>query len=147
MHHLSRGCASGRRGQDHHWGSHHIQDNAVIHAEGDITIGTNNTIGHAVTFHGPSAWRSLPSRQHSTVSEGAEVGDFCVVAAGGAVAPGAIIPDDSFAAGVPAEVLWRTEPERRAAMEERGGDYYAQLSEAYQAAGLGSWPPGENPPT
>ncbi len=124
-----------------------IQDNAVIHAEGDITIGTNNTIGHAVTFHGRRLGDHCLLGNNSTVSEGAEVGDFCVVAAGGAVAPGTIIPDDSFAAGVPAEVLWRTEPERRAAMEERGGDYYAQLSEAYQAAGLGSWPPGENPPT
>ena len=29
-----------------------VQDNAVVHANGDITIGTDNTLGHAVTFHG-----------------------------------------------------------------------------------------------
>ena len=71
------------------------------------------------------------------MSEGVEIGDFCVVAAGGAVAPNAIIPDDSFAAGVPTEILWQTEPARRAQMEATGGGNYARLSEVYQAEGLG----------
>ncbi len=123
-----------------------VQDNAVVHANGDITIGTDNTLGHAVTFHGRKLGDHCLVGNNSTVSEGVEIGDFCVVAAGGAVAPYAIIPDDSFAAGVPTEVLWQTEPARRAQMEESGGAYYARLAEAYQAAGLGSWPPGENPP-
>ena len=124
-----------------------IQDNAVVHADGDMSIGTDNTLGHAVTFHGRRLGSHCLIGNNATVSEGAEIGDFCVVAAGGAVAPSAVIPDDSFAAGVPAEILWQTEPARRAAMEERGGEYYARLSAVYQAEGLGSWPPGESPPT
>ena len=123
-----------------------VQDNAVVHANGDITIGTDNTLGHAVTFHGSKLGNHCLIGNNSTVSEGVEIGDFCVVAAGGAVAPYAIIPDDSFAAGVPTEVLWQTEPARREQMEATGGGYYARLSEVYQADGLGSWPPGENPP-
>ena len=123
-----------------------VQDNSVVHASGDITIGTDNTLGHAVTFHGSKLGNNCLVGNNSTVSEGVEIGDFCVVAAGGAVAPYAIIPDDSFAAGVPAEVLWQTEPARRAQMEATGGASYARLSEVYQAEGLGSWPAGENPP-
>ena len=123
-----------------------VQDNAVVHANGDIIIGTDNTLGHAVTFHGSKLGNHCLIGNNSTVSEGVEIGDFCVVAAGGAVAPYAIIPDDSFAAGVPTEVLWQTEPARREQMEATGGGYYARLSEVYQADGLGSWPPGENSP-
>ena len=123
-----------------------VQDNSVVHASGDITIGTDNTLGHAVTFHGSKLGNNCLVGNNSTVSEGVEIGDFCVVAAGGAVAPYAIIPDDSFAAGVPAEILWQTEPARRAQMEATGGASYARLSEVYQAEGLGSWPAGENPP-
>ncbi len=124
-----------------------VQDNAVIHANDDITIGTDNTLGHAVTFHGRRLGNHCLIGNNSTVSEGATIGDFCVIAAGGAVAPNTVIPDDSFAAGVPTEILWQTEPARRAQMEETGGAYYARLSEIYQAEGLGSWPPGENPPS
>ena len=123
-----------------------VQDNAVVHANGDITIGTDNTLGHAITFHGRRLGNHSLIGNNSTVSEGVEIGDFCVVAAGGAVAPNAIIPDDSFAAGVPTEILWQTEPERRAQMEATGGGNYARLSEVYQAEGLGSWPAGEAPP-
>ena len=123
-----------------------VQDNAVVHANSDITIGTDNTLGHAVTFHGRRLGNHCLVGNNATVSEGADIGDFCVVAAGGAVAPYTVIPDDSFAAGVPTEVLWQTEPARRAQMEETGGNYYARLAATYQAEGLGSWPPGENPP-
>ena len=123
-----------------------VQDNAVVHADGDITIGSDNTLGHAVTFHGRHLGNHCLIGNNATVSEGAEIGDFCVVAAGGAVAPYAVIPDDSFAAGVPSEILWRTEPERRAQMAKTGGGYYARLAAVYQAEGLGSWPPGEDPP-
>jgi carbonic anhydrase/acetyltransferase-like protein (isoleucine patch superfamily) len=123
-----------------------VQDNAVITADQDLVIGENTTIGHAVTIHGRRVGSHCLVGNNSTVSEGAEVGDYCVVAAGAAVAPNAKVLDDSFVAGVPAEVLWRTEPERRRQLEESGGENYARLSQVYQAEGLGSWPPGGAPP-
>ena len=123
-----------------------IQDNAVIYTDGDLDIGENTTIGHAVTVHGRRVGSHCLIGNNSTVAEGAEVGDHSVVAAGATVAPNVIIAPDSFVAGVPGEVLWRTEPERRRVLEERGGEGYARLSAIYQAEGLGSWPPGGSPP-
>lgn len=123
-----------------------VQDNAVIYADQEMVIGENTTIGHAVTFHGRRLGSHCLLGNNSSTSQGAEVGDFCVVAAGAAVAPNASIPDDSFVAGVPGEILWRTEPERRRMLEERGGENYARLSQVYQAEGLGSWPPDGKPP-
>ena len=124
-----------------------VQDNAVIYTDGDLEIGEETTIGHAATIHGRRIGGHCLVGNNATISEGVEIGDFSVAAAGAAVAPHSIIPADSFVAGVPAEVLWQTEPERRRALEETGGEGYARLSAVYQAAGLGSWPPGGQPPS
>ena len=124
-----------------------VQDNAVIYTDGDLEIGENTTIGHAATIHGRRVGSHCLVGNNATISEGVEIGDFSVAAAGTAVAPHSIIPPDSFVAGVPAEVLWQTEPERRRVLEETGGEGYARLSAVYQAAGLGSWPPDGEPPS
>jgi carbonic anhydrase/acetyltransferase-like protein (isoleucine patch superfamily) len=124
-----------------------VQDNAVIYSDGDLDIGESTTIGHAVTIHGRRVGNHCLIGNNSTVSEGVEIGDFSVIAAGAAVAPHSVVPGDSFVAGVPGEILWRTEPERRRAMEESGGEGYARLSAIYQAEGLGSWPPDGEPPS
>jgi carbonic anhydrase/acetyltransferase-like protein (isoleucine patch superfamily) len=124
-----------------------VQDNAVIYSDGDLDIGENTTIGHAVTIHGRRIGSHSLIGNNSTVSEGSEIGEFSVVAAGAAVAPNTIVPPDSFVAGVPAEILWQTEPERRRALQETGGEGYARLSAIYQAEGLGSWPPDGAPPS
>ena len=124
-----------------------VQDNAVIYTDGDLEIGENTTIGHAATIHGRRIGGHCLVGNNATVSEGVEIGDFSVAAAGAAVAPHSIIPPDSFVAGVPAEILWQTEPERRRVLEETGGEGYARLSAVYQAAGLGSWPPEGQPPS
>jgi len=72
---------------------------------------------------------------NSTILHDAEVGDFCVVAAGCLVGQGIKIPDKSFVVGVPgkikgeasAEQLWWT---------QNNPEVYPKLAKQYKEQGL-----------
>ncbi|MBI4329196.1 MAG: hypothetical protein HY685_04955, partial [Chloroflexi bacterium] len=87
-----------------------LQDNVVVHAHEALTIGDNNTVGHAVVIHARRIGSNNLLGMNCTLEERVEVGDNCVIAAGAVVPAGMIVPSESFVAGNPAQVLWRVEP-------------------------------------
>lgn len=113
----------------------HVEDNATLHygPEG-IDIGDNVTIGHNVVVHCRRIGSSTLIGNNATLLDGAEIGSFCVIAAGAVVRPGTIVPDYSFAAGVPAQV--KPLPESLKANTSSWNQGYAALAARYKAAGL-----------
>ena len=66
-----------------------VQDNAVLHCDpgGQVVLGKNVTVGHSALVHGCT------------------VGDNSLIGAGALVPEGMVIPDNSVAVGVPAQVI------------------------------------------
>jgi carbonic anhydrase/acetyltransferase-like protein (isoleucine patch superfamily) len=113
----------------------HVEDNATLHYGPDgIDIGDNVTIGHNVVVHCRRIGNSTLIGNNATILDGAEVGSFCVVAAGAVVRPGTVIPDYSFAAGVPAAVKPLPDNLKRNTSSWNQG--YAALAARYKAEGL-----------
>jgi carbonic anhydrase/acetyltransferase-like protein (isoleucine patch superfamily) len=106
-----------------------------------LEIGDDVTIGHSVVVHCRRVGSRCLLGNHSTLLDGAVVGDDCLVAAGAVLRPGVAMPDGSFAAGVPAQIRPRT-PEELARRRRRiepgaqptGG--YAAMMLRYREAGL-----------
>lgn len=78
----------------------HVGDNASVHA---AHIGDRVMIGHNSVINDAEVGNGSLVGFNATVDE-AIVGERCVVASGTVVEPGMSIPDNSFAAGVPAQV-------------------------------------------
>ncbi|MEW6034927.1 MAG: gamma carbonic anhydrase family protein [Chloroflexota bacterium] len=112
-----------------------IEDNCVVHCGEPLTIGDNVHVGHGVVVHCRRIGSHVLIGNNVTLLDGAEVGDFCLVAAHSVVSRGMCIPDRSFAAGIPAEVRGETTPEQLE-MIERGVSAYTALSRQYKAQGL-----------
>lgn len=115
----------------------HIEDNCVVHTGELLEIGDNVTFGHSVVVHCKRIGSNCLIGNNATVLDGAEVGDFCIVAAGAVVTPRTKVPDGSFAAGVPAQIR-PLEPERleRMRARRRGDGGYSAMVQRYRAAGL-----------
>lgn len=95
-----------------------VEDNCVIHAGmGDVVIGDNVVIGHGAVLDCRRIGNNVLIGMNSTILHDAEIGDFCVIAAGSLVGQGMKVPDKSFVAGIPgkikgkasAEQLWWTQ--------------------------------------
>ena len=71
----------------------------------------------------------------STLLDGSDVGDNCVVCAGSLIGSGARIPDRSFVSGNPAKVL-REISETQLESITRGTSTYMKLAKEYKAEGL-----------
>ena len=54
-----------------------IQDNSVIHSDGNSKIGNNVTIGHGVICHATKISDNCLLGNGSILNEGVEIGDFC----------------------------------------------------------------------
>ncbi len=91
-----------------------IEDNCVIHAGGyedwqrgvrtPLTIGDDVILGHGAVVHGTRIGHRVMVGMNATVLQDADIGDYCVIAAGAVVPEGKHIPPRSFVAGVPATI-------------------------------------------
>lgn len=113
----------------------HIQDNCVLHAEFPMTIGDNVLLAHCVMMHGKSIGNSTLIGNNATVLDDAEIGDFCVIAAGALVPEGMKVPDYSLVAGVPARIKGKV-TEKHLAWVGRGIPIYTDLARKYKKLGL-----------
>jgi len=112
-----------------------VEDNCVIHAGRDLTIGDNVSIGHGAVIHCKKIGANVMVGNNATLLEGAEVGDFCAIGAGAVVAPRAKIPPRSLAMGVPAQVTG--EPSAvNLHWIEKIPEIYAELGREYKRQGL-----------
>lgn len=80
-----------------------VQDCCVIHDK--TKIGKNVTIGHGAVVHGCTVADNVLIGMNATILSNAEIGEWCIIAAGCVVKQGEKIPSGSLVAGVPGKVL------------------------------------------
>jgi len=84
-----------------------IQDNAVIHCDGEnpTEIGRNVSVGHLAIVHGAKIGDNVIIGMGSIVMSGAEVEAGSVIGGGAVVTEKMKIPKKCIAVGVPAKVI------------------------------------------
>jgi len=84
--------------------STNIQDNAVVHVDGDAParLGDNVTVGHSAVVHGCTVGDFSLIGISATILSHARIGRFCIVGAGALVTERKEFPDRSLIIGVPA---------------------------------------------
>jgi len=112
-----------------------IEDNCVVHTGEPLIIGDSVHVGHGVVIHCSKIGNTVLIGNNATILNGAEIGDFCLIAANSLVKEGMRIPNDSFVAGSPAEVKGKITPEQIERIE-RGVKAYVGLAEKYKQQGL-----------
>lgn len=118
-----------------------IEDNCVIHSGtpsapiGEVTIGDRVHIGHGAVINCRKIGNNVLIGMNSTILHDAEIGDFCIIAAGCLVSQGMKIPDNSFVAGVPGEIKGKASPQQLWWVKQ-GPQGYAELAEQYKQQGL-----------
>ncbi|WP_232678577.1 gamma carbonic anhydrase family protein [Nocardioides sp. R-C-SC26] len=112
-----------------------IQDNSVLHAapEATLTVGPNATVGHGCIVHCDVVGEQALIGNGSTLLDHAVVGARTLVAAGSVVTPGAQIPAEHVAAGIPCKP---TKPIAGTSSEfwvETNAIYYRELAGRHAA--------------
>ena len=79
----------------------HIGDNATVHAS---KLGQRVMVGHSCVINDSTVGDGTLVGFHSTVDQ-SQVGRDCVIASGAVVQQGTTVPDESFAHGVPANIV------------------------------------------
>ncbi|MCX6000562.1 MAG: gamma carbonic anhydrase family protein [Chloroflexi bacterium] len=83
-----------------------IEDNVVVHSgPSGMDIGDEVTMGHGAVVNCRRIGNNVLIGMNATVLDDVEIGDHCIIAAASVVNQGMMIPDGSFVAGVPAEVV------------------------------------------
>ena len=112
-----------------------VEDNCVIHCGGVITIGDRVIIGHGAVMNCRKIGNNVLIGMNSTILNGAEIGDYCIIGAGCLVWPEMKIPDNSLVIGVPGEIKGEPSPQQLRWVE-RGPQAYAELIKLYKQQGL-----------
>jgi len=118
-----------------------IEDNCVIHSGTlsapieNLIIGDRVHIGHGAVINCHKIGNNVLIGMNSTILHDAEIGDFCIIAAGCLVRQGMKIPDNSFVVGVPGEIKGKTSPEQLWWVE-KAPQIYAELVKQYKEQGL-----------
>ncbi len=120
-----------------------VEDNCVIHAgspsspdgAGDIAIGDWVHIGHGAVVNCRRVGSRVLIGMNSTILHDAEIGDFCIIAAGCLVRQGMKVPDSKVVAGVPGKVEGQASAQQLWWVEQ-GPAVYARLAEQYKEQGL-----------
>ena len=116
-----------------------VEDNCVIHSgfppHGDITIGDMVQIGHGAVLNCRKIGNNVLIGMNSTILHEAEIGDFCIIAAGCLVGPEKIIPDNSFVVGIPGKVVGKASA-KQLVWVEKVPESYAELTKRYKQQGF-----------
>ena len=117
-----------------------VEDNCVIHSGSldgfeDIVIGENVVIGHGAVNHARKVGNNVLIGINSTILHDAEVGDFCIIAAGSLVGQGVKVPDKSFVTGIPGKVK-KEVSQQQLLWTQLGSQAYIELAKQYKKEGL-----------
>lgn len=104
-----------------------IQDNAVLHVDGDApcTLGDDVTVGHMALVHGATVGNGVLVGMASSLLSRSVIGYGALIAAGAVVLEGAQIPPRALAAGIPAKVRRELSEEQSAAFIPHAARYVA----------------------
>ena len=112
-----------------------IQDNSVVHGDADVYIGDHVVIGHRVMCHGRDIGDRVLIGNGAVINDGAELGDFCLVAAGSTVLENMKVPSNSLVVGTPARIRGHLE-ERHVEIIKVGAAIYTERISQYKDAAL-----------
>jgi carbonic anhydrase/acetyltransferase-like protein (isoleucine patch superfamily) len=117
-----------------------VEDNCVIHSGSlsgmrDVVIGDYVVIGHGAVTNCSKIGNNSLIGMNSTILHDAEIGDFCVIAAGCMVGQGMKIPDRSFVAGVPGEIKGKASA-KQLQWTRKNPEVYPKLAEQYRKQGF-----------
>ena len=112
-----------------------IEDNCVVHSATGIIIGDNTIVGHGAILHCKKIGDNVLIGNNATVLDNAEIGDYCIIAAGSVVAPETKFPAESLAVGVPAKVKGKISQEQKDYIT-MGSAFNIKLAQKYKKQGL-----------
>ena len=103
-----------------------IQDGTVIHVGWDVdtAIGDNVTVGHNALVHGCKIGNNSLVGMGAIVLNGAEIGEYCMIAAGALVTQNKKFPDGVLIMGSPAKVVRELTDEEKQSLIKSADDYY-----------------------
>ena len=103
-----------------------IQDGTVIHVGWDVdtVIGDNVTVGHNALVHGCKIGNNSLVGMGAIVLNGAEIGEYCMIAAGALVKQNKKFPDGVLIMGSPAKVVRELTDEEKQSLIKSADDYY-----------------------
>ncbi|MBO8177854.1 gamma carbonic anhydrase family protein [Aeribacillus pallidus] len=109
-----------------------IQDNSTCHLyEGyPLLIEDEVTVGHNVILHGCTIRKRTIIGMGSTILDGAEIGEECIIGANTLIPPGKKIPPRSLVVGSPGQVV-REMTEKDLALIQLSIDSYVQKGKEY----------------
>ena len=112
-----------------------IEDNCVVHSATGIIIGDNTIVGHGAVLHCKKIGDNVLIGNNATVLDNAEIGDYCIIAAGSVVAPETNFPAESLAMGVPAKVKSKLSQKQKDYITI-GSAFNVKLAQKYKKQGL-----------
>ncbi|WP_455541848.1 gamma carbonic anhydrase family protein [Intestinibacter sp.] len=103
-----------------------IQDGTVVHVgwDTDTVIGDNVTVGHNALIHGCKIGNNSLVGMGAIVLNGAEIGAFCMIAAGALVTQNKKFPDGVLIMGSPAKVVRELTEEEKQNLIKSADDYW-----------------------
>jgi len=112
-----------------------IEDNCVVHGNGDMIIGHHVIAGHGAIIHGMKIGDYILIGNNAVVLNDVEVGDFSIIGAGAVVAEGMKIPEQSLCMGTPARIKGRVSSQWMDQIKD-GAAFYTDLARQYKQQGL-----------
>ena len=112
-----------------------VQDNSVVHADADASIGNDVTIGHGVVCHSGSIGDGSLIGNGAVLNDGVEVGEGSLIAAGAVLPERMVVPPGSLVRGTPGRVLGPVRDRHRELMRGAAKSYVDRIRR-YKEAGL-----------
>lgn len=111
-----------------------VQDGSVVHVADEFgaKIGKNVTVGHLAMIHACTIGDECLIGMHSTILDGAQIGEQSIVGAGALVTKGMMVPPGSLVLGSPAKVVKALSPEVRATLKP-WAEKYQVVGSAHKA--------------
>jgi len=112
-----------------------IEDNCVVHGNGDVIIGNNIIVGHGAVVHGCRVGNFVLVGNNAVILNDAVIGEFSIIGAGSVVPEGMKIPEQSLCIGTPARIKGRVSSQQIERIRQ-GATFYTDLARKYKRQGL-----------
>ena len=108
-----------------------VQDNTVIHADDDATIGDDVTLGHGVVCHAKTIGDGSLLGNGSVLNDGVVLGKGCLVAAGSVIPENSVFEDNQLIRGIPGKAIGRLRSRHRE-LQRGAAQSYVKRIERYR---------------
>jgi carbonic anhydrase/acetyltransferase-like protein (isoleucine patch superfamily) len=110
-----------------------VQDGSVLHTDPgkQMILGARVTVGHMVMLHGCAVAPDSLIGNGAIVLDEAQIGSWCLVAAGTLIPPRMVVPEGSLVMGAPARVVRETNARERERIAH-SAIHYAENAATYR---------------